>query len=82
MRDDELKQLIASIRHGCDRALRDEAERTLGPVAASLDGGPFALRQGLAAITRCVEVHDRTDAEAVAWLVSRTRQSPPAVPPH
>jgi len=81
MRDDEVKQLLGSVGSGCDRTLLDEAEHSLTPVAEKIDGGPFALRQTLSAIRRCVEVHDRTDPEAIAWLVSRSRRSPPAAPP-
>jgi cytosol alanyl aminopeptidase len=80
MRDDEAKWMISSIGASCDPALRDEAERTLGPVITRIDGGPFAFRQALGSIGRCVAVHARTDDPARAWLVSQTRQSRPAAP--
>jgi alanyl aminopeptidase len=80
MRDDEAKWMISSIGASCDPALHDEAERTLGPIAARIDGGPFAFRQALGRISRCSAVHDRTDAPARAWLVSQTQPSRPAAP--
>jgi aminopeptidase N len=81
MRSDEVKLLVASVGAGCDRALGDDAERSLTPVAEKIDGAPFALRQALSAIHRCVEVHQRTDAEAGAWLLGRSRRLAPATPP-
>ena len=80
MRSDEVKLLMASVGHGCDRALREDAERALTPVAENIDGAPFALRQALSNVDRCIQVHARTDAEAVAWLASRARRSAPATP--
>jgi aminopeptidase N len=80
MRDDEAKSMISSIGASCDPALRDEAERTLGPIVTRINGGPFAFRQALGQITRCAAVHDRTDAPAQAWLVSQTQPSRPAAP--
>ena len=80
MRSDEVKLLMASVGHGCDRALREDAERALTPVAENIDGAPFALRQALSNVDRCIQVHARTDADAVAWLASRARRSAPATP--
>jgi len=80
MRDDEAQRMISKIGLACDPALREEAERTLGPVMAKLDGGPFAFRQALGRITRCAAVHERTDAAIQTWLVSQTRPSRPETP--
>ncbi|HSP18761.1 MAG TPA: M1 family metallopeptidase, partial [Myxococcaceae bacterium] len=78
MRDDEAQRMIATIGRACDPRLAEQARASLGPLMQKIDGGPFAFRQALDAIQRCVAIHDRTDPAIETWL---SRRSGARIPP-
>jgi len=77
MRDDEAQRMIATIGSACDARIPEQARTALGPLMEKIDGGPFAFRQALDQIQRCVAIHDRTDPAIEAWLSRRTRSGAP-----
>jgi len=77
MRDDEAQQLIATIGRACDAKLAAQARARLAAVMEKINGGPFAFRQALDAIQRCVAIHDRTDPAIETWLSRRSRAGAP-----
>ena len=65
--------MIATIGRACDARLAEQARASLGPLMQKIDGGPFAFKQALDHIERCVAIHDRTDPAIDVWLSRRSK---------